>query len=89
MHQYTVRVICGEAHHDIREPGGLQVISTDESRSLPNAPSFMRAINAIQLLWRDGRRWIVSVAWQHEAPHERIPVGYLAHSDLASDLRHP
>ena len=54
-----------------------QVFSTYESRRHPAEPPFMRGINSVQLIWRRGRWWILSIAWQHESPGEPIPPHYL------------
>lgn len=54
------------------------VWSTYESRHNPDDPEpFMRGINSIQLLYDDGRWWIVTVYWQHESPEDPIPGKYL------------
>lgn len=54
-----------------------QVFSSYESRHHPDEPPFMRGINSVQLIWRRGRWWILSIAWQHESTGEPIPAQYL------------
>jgi hypothetical protein len=55
-----------------------QVFSAYEARAKKeDEKPFMRGINSIQL-WNDGKRWwIVSVLWQSENEHQRIPEEFL------------
>ena len=54
------------------------VWSTYESRYSPDDPQpFMRGINSIQLIYREGRWWIVTIYWQHESADQPIPAEYL------------
>ena len=56
----------------------VHVWSTYESRYSPDDPQpFMRGINSIQLIYREGRWWIVTIYWQHESADQPIPAGYL------------
>jgi hypothetical protein len=66
--------------HRIQHPFGhiAQVLSTYESKRDLNAPPYSRGINSFQLLYKDGRWWIVSVLWEHEMPHTNpLPPEYL------------
>jgi len=38
---------------------------------------FSRGVNSIQLLHEDDRWWILSIAWDVEAPDRPIPGAYL------------
>jgi hypothetical protein len=54
------------------------VWSTYESRHQMDDPQpFMRGINSIQLVYKEGRWWIVTIYWQHESPDNLIPGKYL------------
>jgi hypothetical protein len=56
----------------------VHVFSTYESRHAPgDADPFVRGINSIQLLWREGRWWVVTVFWQNESADQPIPPRYL------------
>ncbi|MGH8034773.1 MAG: hypothetical protein ACREO9_06070, partial [Lysobacterales bacterium] len=54
-----------------------QAFSTYECRSEKNGPAYMRGINSIQLLEKDGRWWVVNVFWDNETEDNRIPGAYL------------
>jgi hypothetical protein len=54
-----------------------QAFSTYECRWEEHGPAFMRGINSIQLLKKDGRWWIVSVFWDNEGEENHIPKQYL------------
>ena len=57
------------------------VWSTYESRHGRDDPKpFMRGINSFQLFHDGNRWWIVTIFWQHESPHDRIPTRYLENS---------
>lgn len=52
--------------------------STYESRHSPDdAQPFMRGINSIQLIYKEGRWWIVTIYWQHESLDHPIPEKYV------------
>lgn len=51
----------------------MQVFSTYETRRDPGETAFARGINSIQLLFHDGRWWIVSVIWDQESKENPIP----------------
>ena len=53
------------------------VFSTYEAREHPDGPTILRGINSIQLLWREERWWVLSIAWEHEADDTPIPARYL------------
>jgi hypothetical protein len=55
-----------------------QAFSTYECRWEENGPAFMRGINSIQLLYKDGRWWVVNVFWDNESGENRIPAEYLS-----------
>ena len=56
----------------------VHAFSTYESRNTPEDPEpFMRGINSIQLVFQEGRWWIVNVAWQPEWEGLPIPDAYL------------
>ena len=42
-----------------------------------DAAPFMRGINSIQLLYKDGRWWVVTIFWDNESPENPIPAEYL------------
>jgi hypothetical protein len=46
------------------------VMSAYESRVAPEAAPFARGINSIQLVWDDGRWWIVSILWEQSVDVE-------------------
>jgi len=54
-----------------------QAFSTYECRWEENGPAFMRGINSIQLLHKDGRWWLVNVFWDNESGENRISAEYL------------
>jgi hypothetical protein len=54
-----------------------QAFSTYECRWAENGPAFMRGINSIQLLHKDGRWWVVNVFWDNESKGNQIPGEYL------------
>jgi hypothetical protein len=59
--------------------GLVHAFSTYESRhAADDAVPFLRGINSIQLLRRDGRWWVVTVFWDNESPAHPIPARYLA-----------
>lgn len=55
----------------------VHVFSTYESRHTPTGEPFVRGINSIQLLHKDGRYWVVTVFWANESPGQSIPDSYL------------
>lgn len=56
----------------------VHAMSTYESRHRPEDPEpFVRGVNSIQLLERDGRWWVVTVFWDNESPRFPIPPRYL------------
>jgi hypothetical protein len=42
-----------------------QVFSEYESATTPGGPPFVRGVNLLQLLFRDGRWWIQSIMWEN------------------------
>lgn len=56
----------------------LHAMSTYESRhAIDDAEPFVRGINSIQLLQREGRWWVVTVFWDNESANNPIPPRYL------------
>lgn len=56
----------------------VHAMSTYESRhAIDDAEPFVRGINSIQLLERDGRWWVVTVFWDNENAANPIPTRYL------------
>jgi hypothetical protein len=56
----------------------VHAMSTYESRrDVDDAEPFVRGINSIQLLQRDGRWWVVTVFWDNESTTNPIPPAYL------------
>lgn len=55
----------------------VQVFSTYEARNEPEGPPIARGVNAIQLLYRDERWWIVNMMWDNESKENPIPEEYL------------
>ena len=53
------------------------VWSTYVSARTPRGTPFMRGVNSIQLIRRDGRWWVLSMAWFHESPVDPVPARYL------------
>ncbi len=52
--------------------------STYESRWNESDPEpFIRGINSIQLVNKDGRWWVVNIFWDNESPDHPIPAEYL------------
>jgi hypothetical protein len=54
-----------------------QAFSTYECRWEKDGPAFMRGINSIQCLEKDGRWWVVNVFWDNETADNPIPAEYL------------
>jgi len=54
-----------------------QVFSTYEKGLNTTDPAkFVRGINSLHLTFRDGRWWIVSIAWEDETPGNPLPAKY-------------
>ncbi len=47
--------------------------SYDSKRTPGDAEPFSRGINSIQLLWSEGRWWVVTILWDRERPDNMIP----------------
>lgn len=55
-----------------------QVFSAYEKGMNTTDPAkFARGINSLQLTFRDGRWWIVSIAWEDETPGNPLPAKYI------------
>lgn len=64
----------------------VHAFSTYESRHAAGDPQpFLRGINSLQLLWRDGRWWVVTVFWDNESPANPIPARYLPGAQDSDD----
>lgn len=55
----------------------VQVWSTYESRTDPEAAPFARGINSIVLVRHADRWWVASIIWDSERPDNPIPEAYL------------
>ncbi len=56
----------------------VHAFSTYESRQAAEDPEpFARGINSIQFIYKEGRWWIVNIAWQPEWDDLHIPAAYL------------
>jgi hypothetical protein len=56
----------------------IHVFSAYEARREEKGTPFMRGINSIQLVKKDGRFWIVNILWNTETKENPIPAKYLA-----------
>jgi len=65
------------SRHTDRFGNIAQAFSTYECRWEENGPAFMRGINSIQLLKKDGRWWVVCVFWDNETEDNLIPEQFL------------
>ena len=54
----------------------VQAFSTYECRREPDGPAYMTGINSIQLLYKDGRWWVVTVFWDNASEGNPIPSEY-------------
>ncbi|HEX9902559.1 MAG TPA: hypothetical protein VGB72_06820 [Acidobacteriota bacterium] len=55
-----------------------QVFSTyRKGLNTPDPQKLVRGINSLQVVFKDGRWWIVSLMWQDESPDNPIPQKYL------------
>jgi hypothetical protein len=69
----------GEVARSVHRYGDVaQVFSTYEGRWKENEAPFIRGVNAFQLVFDGERWWIVSLAWQQEAPELPVPAAYEA-----------
>ncbi|MFI6044712.1 nuclear transport factor 2 family protein [Nocardia sp. NPDC051321] len=59
--------------------------STYESRESADGEPFVRGINSIQLLHKDGRWWVVTIFWSKETEHQQIPTRYSHRSPAAQN----
>ena len=68
-----------EAARKVERFGDIaHVFSTYESRhGADDVHPFLRGINSIQLLRKEGRWWVVNVMWQNESAEAPIPAAYL------------
>jgi hypothetical protein len=56
----------------------VHVFSAYEARREEKGEPYMRGINSIQLVKKDGRFWIVNILWNTETKENPIPARYLA-----------
>ena len=56
-----------------------QVFSAYASRHSPDGKPFERGINSIQLLNDGTRWWVLSILWDSEGSHRKLPGKYLNH----------
>lgn len=67
-----------EVHHEIHRYGDIaQVFSTYQKRYADDETVLGRGINSFQLVHREGRWWIVSIAWDEENGAGPIPDSFL------------
>ena len=63
-------------HNEVRRYGDIaQVFSTYQKRYFGSDDVLGRGINSFQLVFRDGRWWIVTVAWDEEYPGQEAGGG--------------
>ena len=55
----------------------IQAFSTYEARDKPDGAPIGRGINSIQLLFHQGRWWIVTVMWDNESRDNPLPEEFL------------
>lgn len=55
----------------------VHVFSVYEARREEKGTPYMRGINSIQLIKKDGRFWIVNIVWNTETKENPIPAKYL------------
>lgn len=66
-----------EINREVRQFGNIaHVWSTYETRLSKNAPVARRGINSVQLVYDQGRWWIVSWTFDRELPHQPIPATF-------------
>jgi hypothetical protein len=51
----------------------VHLLSAYETRFTPDGKIEARGVNSIQLLFKDGRYWIVNIMWVKETPENPIP----------------
>jgi hypothetical protein len=65
------------AAHADRYANIVQQFSTYESAHAKGGKPFARGVNSFQLLYKDGRWWIVTIFWQEEDHEFPIPAKWL------------
>ncbi|NJO02567.1 MAG: hypothetical protein HC880_13560 [Bacteroidia bacterium] len=53
------------------------VFTTYEIKFKPEGDVIMRGINSVQLIYEQGRYWIINVLWNAETPQHPLPERYL------------
>jgi hypothetical protein len=54
----------------------LHVFSAYETRSSPDGKVEVRGLNSLQLIYKDGRYWILNIMWTPETPDNPLPAKY-------------
>lgn len=68
-----------QVHHEIHRYGDIAtVFSTYEKHFWQDDQMLGRGINSFQLVFRDGRWWVVSIAWDEENGAGPVPPEYRA-----------
>jgi hypothetical protein len=65
------------ARREMRFGRIAHVTSVYEARLTEDGPILKRGINSVQLLWDQGRWWIVSILWDNERADNPIPADLL------------
>ena len=55
----------------------VAAFSTYEARNKPDEAPIARGINSIQLVFNEGRWWILSVMWDNETKENPVPGEFL------------
>jgi hypothetical protein len=63
--------------HSNRFGNMIQAFSTYEARNDPDGTPQLRGINAVQLVYMEGRWWVVTVMWDCETRQNPIPEEFL------------
>jgi hypothetical protein len=65
--------------HNVTERYGdiAHVFSTYEKHLYGQTDNLGRGINTFQMVWNEGRSWIISIAWDEEVGAGAIPPKYL------------
>jgi hypothetical protein len=73
-HDFFERELWG---HEDRYANIVQRFSTYASSHTEGGEPFARGVNSFQLLYKDGRWWIVTIFWQEEDHEYPIPAKFL------------
>jgi hypothetical protein len=68
-----------QVRREVRQFGRIaQVFSEYESATTPGGPPFVRGVNLLQLVFRDGRWWIQSILWENATDGAVLPASFPA-----------